>query len=132
MAGAAVSTEGVVRAIEAFSETVSHYLMPVIRFVGRRDETFEALNRLYPGLTHEKQFSGEPADLVVFDHLPTDLISPTLQLGAETAYIFHVQQLHQSLPSYSTELSGLNALTCLLYTSPSPRDRQKSRIPSSA
>ena len=25
-----------------------------------------------------------------------------------------------------------NALTCLLYTSPSPRDRQKSRMPSSA
>ena len=24
------------------------------------------------------------------------------------------------------------ALTCLLYTSPSPRDRQKSRMPSSA
>ena len=111
MPGSAVSTEGVVRAIEAFSETIAHYLMPVIRFVGRRDETFEALNRLYPGLTHEKQFSGKPADLVVFDHLPTDLITPTLQLGADSAYIFHVQRLHQSLPSYSTELSGLNALT---------------------
>ena len=28
-------------------------------------------------------------------------------------------------------IAGLNAL-CLLYTSPSPRDRQKSRMPSSA
>ena len=27
---------------------------------------------------------------------------------------------------------GSNAYTCLLYTSPSPRDRQKSRMPSSA
>ena len=26
----------------------------------------------------------------------------------------------------------LSAITCLLYTSPSPRDRQKSRMPSSA
>ena len=26
----------------------------------------------------------------------------------------------------------IGALTCLLYTSPSPRDRQKSRMPSSA
>ena len=26
----------------------------------------------------------------------------------------------------------LNSITCLLYTSPSPRDRQKSRMPSSA
>ena len=27
---------------------------------------------------------------------------------------------------------GYNGTTCLLYTSPSPRDRQKSRMPSSA
>ena len=27
---------------------------------------------------------------------------------------------------------GSYAMTCLLYTSPSPRDRQKSRMPSSA
>ena len=30
------------------------------------------------------------------------------------------------------ELIMLGAYTCLLYTSPSPRDRQKSRMPSSA
>ena len=29
-------------------------------------------------------------------------------------------------------LANLNEKTCLLYTSPSPRDRQKSRMPSSA
>ena len=28
--------------------------------------------------------------------------------------------------------AGDNSLSCLLYTSPSPRDRQKSRMPSSA
>ena len=27
---------------------------------------------------------------------------------------------------------GVTSTTCLLYTSPSPRDRQKSRMPSSA
>ena len=30
------------------------------------------------------------------------------------------------------DLSLANFITCLLYTSPSPRDRQKSRMPSSA
>ena len=29
-------------------------------------------------------------------------------------------------------LEGAGIITCLLYTSPSPRDRQKSRMPSSA
>ena len=34
---------------------------------------------------------------------------------------------------YSTvTITALDGLTCLLYTSPSPRDRQKSRMPSSA
>ena len=32
----------------------------------------------------------------------------------------------------SRELEGFSAGNCLLYTSPSPRDRQKSRMPSSA
>ena len=30
------------------------------------------------------------------------------------------------------DAGGLNVYVCLLYTSPSPRDRQKSRMPSSA
>ena len=33
---------------------------------------------------------------------------------------------------YETEQDLVNILLCLLYTSPSPRDRQKSRMPSSA
>ena len=36
-------------------------------------------------------------------------------------------QLHREIDSYTD-----NHPVCLLYTSPSPRDRQKSRMPSSA
>ena len=32
----------------------------------------------------------------------------------------------------TSDLKSIAAATCLLYTSPSPRDRQKSRMPSSA
>ena len=35
-------------------------------------------------------------------------------------------------PVISTNLKYLKKISCLLYTSPSPRDRQKSRMPSSA
>ena len=31
-----------------------------------------------------------------------------------------------------TAVNPINLIACLLYTSPSPRDRQKSRMPSSA
>ena len=33
---------------------------------------------------------------------------------------------------YDVNWHGRQSITCLLYTSPSPRDRQKSRMPSSA
>ena len=39
------------------------------------------------------------------------------------------EQVLENLEKYPTEL---DTGTCLLYTSPSPRDRQKSRMPSSA
>ena len=43
-------------------------------------------------------------------------------------YIDQLELLKENLSSNSF----LNNRSCLLYTSPSPRDRQKSRMPSSA
>ena len=40
--------------------------------------------------------------------------------------------VEQPVISVTTEYEGAVPETCLLYTSPSPRDRQKSRMPSSA
>eukprot|EP01017_Pseudomicrothorax_dubius_P050216 TRINITY_DN9469_c0_g1_i1.p1 TRINITY_DN9469_c0_g1~~TRINITY_DN9469_c0_g1_i1.p1 ORF type:complete len:364 (+),score=71.90 TRINITY_DN9469_c0_g1_i1:64-1155(+) len=40
--------------------------------------------------------------------------------------------LETALPTYLSTLAKLLIYPCLLYTSPSPRDRQKSRMPSSA
>ena len=54
---------------------------------------------------------------------------------------FDVLQIIQSQPvgeaitkarNIGRVLATIEALICLLYTSPSPRDRQKSRMPSSA
>ena len=39
---------------------------------------------------------------------------------------------HMTLGAPPVSIEGNNITTCLLYTSPSPRDRQKSRMPSSA
>ena len=38
----------------------------------------------------------------------------------------------KSIKAYNPILAGQLSRDCLLYTSPSPRDRQKSRMPSSA
>ena len=60
-----------------------------------------------------------------------------LELGADDyiAKPFHVREViarvRAVLRRYEAGVPG-HALACLLYTSPSPRDRQKSRMPSSA
>ena len=43
-----------------------------------------------------------------------------------------VTQVFQGKLTLDLEFEGKRSLACLLYTSPSPRDRQKARMPSSA
>ena len=53
----------------------------------------------------------------------------SLDLQNTNNLVQQAPQSFQASPIYNTPAS---ATTCLLYTSPSPRDRQKSRMPSSA
>ena len=50
--------------------------------------------------------------------------------------LWGVSDSDESKPKYLTTADAKNCIAkpegCLLYTSPSPRDRQKSRMPSSA
>ena len=60
------------------------------------------------------------------------LISAVLTMGANIQWGY-AGLINFGIMGY-TALGGLAAvlISCLLYTSPSPRDRQKSRMPSSA
>ena len=60
-------------------------------------------------------------------HMQFPLVELSLNQG-ETVYIQRGSMVYHT-PNVSLN-TQLNA--CLLYTSPSPRDRQKSRMPSSA
>ena len=73
--------------------------------------------RLYSSLEVDSDSSGSPTDtttLDVLDGLRTEEVESDRRTDT------HGQTLNTS------------SLSCLLYTSPSPRDRQKSRMPSSA
>ena len=55
--------------------------------------------------------------------------------GQIKLYNMYSQKIYAGLESYIVKFCkerGYTIETCLLYTSPSPRDRQKSRMPSSA
>ena len=52
--------------------------------------------------------------------------------NVEEAYNLTIKGNTIAVVSDGTAVLGLGNIGCLLYTSPSPRDRQKSRMPSSA
>ena len=87
----------------------------MITFITR--ETFDHLQRAIPGLQRavSKTSLGESWDIPsLADHIANYAAYAFLQEESGYAGAFTISQ------------------TCLLYTSPSPRDRQKSRMPSSA
>ena len=55
----------------------------------------------------------------------------TLQ-AADNALDTQLKTVADAVASNDSDISTLQSNVCLLYTSPSPRDRQKSRMPSSA
>ena len=67
---------------------------------------------------------------------PLDEVSPPKWHLAHTTWFFEEMLLVPFVPDYrrfdETYAPLFNSYYCLLYTSPSPRDRQKSRMPSSA
>ena len=64
-------------------------------------------------------------DMVIVDAAPVLPVPDSLQIAAQTSGVILV------VKAGATTASELRQ-ACLLYTSPSPRDRQKSRMPSSA
>ena len=70
----------------------------------------------------------------VLQDLKFESDSKSLVLGLEKLedYIKHSRYFGATAGPYANRIDSGRFRICLLYTSPSPRDRQKSRMPSSA
>ena len=73
-------------------------------------------------------------DLTVADSNPNDNINPAVDIRIATTGTIEIEDNTSLVNEVNNPNSGISirANGCLLYTSPSPRDRQKSRMPSSA
>ena len=79
---------------------------------------------------------------IIFDEKSRSLLIQTLVIGLFAIFIYFIAQQTE----YNLEKRGISSgfdflnisagydisISCLLYTSPSPRDRTRSRMPSSA
>ena len=70
------------------------------------------------------------ADTRSFKEYSEDHIPGSVHLDL---FAFHwIDTTKQGIENFNSQARKLLSFLCLLYTSPSPRDRQKSRMPSSA
>ena len=89
------------------------------------------LGRLYSGNGHRLEIYGDTRTSVTIETTAAKELRlnvlPLLESAGARAFTAEV-----ALVKLDTAADGLLANTCLLYTSPSPRDRTRSRMPSSA
>ena len=71
--------------------------------------------------------------LITFDSSKVGQMSCNPAIGGlgKTHLVREIDAL-DGIMGLATDMSGIQYRTCLLYTSPSPRDRTRSRMPSSA
>ena len=94
-----------------------------------------------PGLQLRRLFPPRNQDFVQLTGLTASLENICLQAGT-SIHLYHFQTVNilqgeqrmgqTYVVVYVRDAQRLGRYICLLYTSPSPRDRQKSRMPSSA
>ena len=76
---------------------------------------------------------GRMDDVTVFSKDPVAMAQRWADEGAERLHVVDLDGAMKGEPINLKVVEAIaKAISCLLYTSPSPRDRQKSRMPSSA
>ena len=89
-----------------------------------QEQLISKLNEQVPKIRNEKEFAASKNQLEEARKILGLLEDKMLELDMKK------EDLDQELESVNIELTEYNS--CLLYTSPSPRDRTRSRMPSSA
>ncbi len=107
-----------ITAIEGFSSDVTRYLMPVICYIGgKKDDFLKPLRRYYPGAIQHDSYTGEKAQVTIFNHIPHDLLGFDSPLSPDGSYIF---LLDEDLLYTEQELDVLYRLNAVTLVKPDP------------
>ena len=118
------------------------------------DERIQIAGTLISGLQGKLVVADESSEVSLSDHLAVPSVKPVLSMAKATPFspwtpsltyggrhwqgsdievlIDDLLARHWLSGEAARALRAVASSSCLLYTSPSPRDRQKSRMPSSA
>ena len=107
---------------------IAFFLIFLLPFIGLEIISNFKLN--LSGVNNAKKFVND--DLSILGHLPYKEISKEKLVSIEPNIEVHIDMRESLLKMREDAIKDGIYLVCLLYTSPSPRDRQKSRMPSSA
>eukprot|EP01017_Pseudomicrothorax_dubius_P013478 TRINITY_DN15952_c0_g1_i2.p1 TRINITY_DN15952_c0_g1~~TRINITY_DN15952_c0_g1_i2.p1 ORF type:complete len:121 (-),score=19.98 TRINITY_DN15952_c0_g1_i2:10-372(-) len=107
------------------ADSYSLYFKKVLRILGECVSSPEALSKAQHDVMYMSyRFMSLECRRLFLDYRVGATIAP------ELGYLYHFSQEFLETTSLKPSLGMFKY--CLLYTSPSPRDRQKSRMPSSA
>ena len=105
------------------------------RMIGQRTQFFPLLNCQDSGEDPREWLTSFINQYYQENIVPDEILLP-VDLGTDITKLLHQVFHHRGHETvklrFPTDEAGTKLLHCLLYTSPSPRDRQKSRMPSSA
>lgn len=109
-----------IAAIDGFSSDVTRYLLPVICYIGdKNDEFLKPLQRYYPGAIQLNSYTGEDAQVTIFNHIPHDLLGLDSPLSPDSSYIF---LLDDDLLYTEQELDVLYRLNAVTLVKPDPSE----------
>ena len=125
--------EEIIKIIELFFETGKTKDLSVLKDIQLNDSLFSSFSDVPPHdlKDYKTSIALEELRFVSISDYDYEIVNPKISIFSDTA-IVAFELIQKGMLVDNKAFTGEHITICLLYTSPSPRDRTRSRMPSSA